>query len=435
MYRIAFALLITIQPFVPTPAPAARQDEIKDALAHAEALYYGARFNESITLLARVDDALKTQSGRVPEKINTKLRLALAYIGLNDTAKAKTLLMEVYSLDPDYVLDPGQFSPKVMTVAGDAKAEQTKNQCYTAQTDARTFFENGKSKEFLTLMRSLKSRCTALTALEPEAADSFYRAGVAAYRRNEIPAALSSFEATLALSPEHELALQYVDLIQSKQQLSQDRLLLQWQRDFDARQWTAASADYKQIVSANGGRGTAVDHTRAEYRKVVSAAVDSWNQTCAGGDQAAISAARNRVSEILPEPNFAEDIRAKMAACPEPVKPAPPVAEVKPAPTTPAGCFDMQSTLAMTRLKTRVDPVITNEMRNYLKNNSQVMVRVKVKISETGDVTVTGMQEGNPILNSAVRNAVMEWKFIPTRDSSGPRCVDTEIPFVIKLSQ
>src|SRR5678815_904535 len=96
--------------------------------------------------------------------------------------------------------------------------------------------------------------------LEPAAADAFYRSGVAAYRRHEISAALSSFEATLAISPEHELALQYIDLTQSKQQLSQDRLLLQWQRDFDARQWSNASVDYRQIVSTNDGRGTTLAH-------------------------------------------------------------------------------------------------------------------------------------------------------------------------------
>jgi tetratricopeptide (TPR) repeat protein len=82
--------------------------------------------------------------------------------------------------------------------------------------DRRTdIFRNGKTKEFLNLQRSLKSRCTALATLEPEAADAFYRSGVAAYRRNEISAALSSFEATLAISPEHELALQYIDLIRA----------------------------------------------------------------------------------------------------------------------------------------------------------------------------------------------------------------------------
>jgi len=435
MYRIAFAFLMAIQSLTQATA-AVQQDEIKDALAHAEALYYGARFNESITLLARVDDALKAQPGRLPEKIGTKLRLALAYIGLNDTAKAKALLMEVYSLEPDFVLDPGQFSPKVITVAADAKAEQTKMQCYSAQTDARTFFETGKTKEFLNLQRSLKSRCTALATLEPEAADAFYRSGVAAYRRNEISAALSSFEATLAISPEHELALQYIDLIQSKQQLSQDRLLLQWQRDFDARQWSTAAVDYRQIVSTNDGRGTTLAHVTDQYRKALTAAVDDWNRTCAGGDAAANAAARNLISEMLPDPKFGEDIRAKMSPC-EPKAPPNPISEVKPVapPQTPAGCFEMQSQLALTRLKTRVDPVITNEMRNYLKNTANVVVRVRARISETGDVTVMAMQDGNPILNAAVRNAVVAWKFTPIRDNTGARCVETEIPFLIKLSQ
>ena len=84
MLGIVFVLLTTVQAAA-QPAP---QDEVKDALAHAEALYYAARFSDSIALLARIDDLLKTQPGKQPEKIDTKLRLALAHIGLNDTAKA-----------------------------------------------------------------------------------------------------------------------------------------------------------------------------------------------------------------------------------------------------------------------------------------------------------------------------------------------------------
>src|SRR5947207_11384965 len=98
MLGIVFVLLTTVQA-VAQPAP---QDEVKDALAHAEALYYAARFSDSIALLTRIDDLLKTQPGRQPEKIDTKLRLALAHIGLNDTAKAKSDDREVYALSPGH---------------------------------------------------------------------------------------------------------------------------------------------------------------------------------------------------------------------------------------------------------------------------------------------------------------------------------------------
>src|SRR5262249_3922176 len=147
------------------------------------------------------------------------------------------------------------------------------------------------------------------------------------------------------------------------------------------------------------------------------------------------------------DPAFGQDIRSKMVVCPEPAKvavanPAPaksdtPAQAVKSPDSSPAAgtCFDMQSQLVLTRLKTRVDPVITNEMRYYLKSSAQVVVRVKARITETGDLIVTSMQDGNPIINAAVRSAVSQWKFSPIRDNNGVRCVDTEIPIVIKLGQ
>src|SRR5437867_2860639 len=126
MFSIVFVLFAALQ--------AAPQDEIKDALAHAEALYYGARFGESIALLTRVDETLKSKPSSMQEKINTKLRLALSHIGLNETAKAKAYFIELFALDSNYALDVQQFSPKVLAVAADAKAEQLKLECFAAQT-------------------------------------------------------------------------------------------------------------------------------------------------------------------------------------------------------------------------------------------------------------------------------------------------------------
>src|SRR5215813_6149970 len=291
-------------------------------------------------------------------------------------------------------------------------------------------------------MRSMKRKCTALAAMEQEAADSLYKTGMLSYKRGEFGTALANFEATVALAPQHELALQYIDLIQSKQQVNQDRLLLQWQREFDARQLPAAAADYRQIVASSNGRTTAqVTHVTTEYRKALMTLVESWNRSCAGGDAAAMNALRSQISELLPEPAFGEDIRAQMTAC-EPTKAASTTAEVRtetvekvtPAPSA-ATCIEMQTQLVLARLKTRVDPIITNDVRYYLKNNPEMAIRAKARISESGDVTVLALPDSNPALSNAIRNALVQWKFAPIRDQNGPRCVETEIPIVIKLAR
>ena len=89
MLQSALTILISLQ-LVQVPA-----DEIRTALAHAEALYYGARFTDAIQLLERIDDLLESSPDRQEDKLATKLQLALAHVGINDTASARAFLAAV----------------------------------------------------------------------------------------------------------------------------------------------------------------------------------------------------------------------------------------------------------------------------------------------------------------------------------------------------
>ena len=216
MLQIAFALLTLFQSAPPSTAP----DEVNDALAHAQVLYETAHFDEAITLLMRIDNVLKPQPGRLKEKVQTKLQLALNSIGVNDTVKARALFMALYALAPDYVLDSEGFSPKILAIAADARTEQDKVWCFDAQTNARTYLDGGQMTAFLNLMESAGMKCSVLGEMAPEAAEIFYRSGLASYKRGEFSDALSSFQTALTLSPEHDMARQYAQLAREQLQLA-----------------------------------------------------------------------------------------------------------------------------------------------------------------------------------------------------------------------
>src|SRR6478609_10738128 len=78
------------------------QEDVAAALDRAERLYYDAQFEQTITLLSPVEASLESQSALLDEKVRVKVLLALAYIGLNDTAKAKALFKDVSGLDPNF---------------------------------------------------------------------------------------------------------------------------------------------------------------------------------------------------------------------------------------------------------------------------------------------------------------------------------------------
>src|SRR4029079_18857054 len=106
-----------------------------------------------------------------------------------------------------------------------------------------------------------------------------------------------------------------------------------------------------------------------------------------------------------PDPSIGEDLLAKMNNC------------------TPAGCLPMTSALALARLRTRVAPDFPAYIRSQIKV-SPVTVRMKAKISETGDVVSSEPSGPNGILFGPVQIAFSKWKFTPVIVGGAPRCVE-----------
>jgi len=413
MTRNVFALLLIV--LLSRPGWPASSDDVDDALAKAESLYFEAQFAESIKVLLKVDESLRAHPERRDDRINVKLQLALAHIGLNDPLKAKSFLNDLYAIDPDYAMDAQQFPPKVMTLASQAKAEQEEIRCEVARTDARKRLTEGNARASFDLIALMKNKCDGLAVLEPELADLFYKLGADAYKRGVLPDAMQDFQAALKLVPKHDLAVQYMELTQSKLQLTADRLFLQWQRNFDSKAFIQAAADYRLLVSLNDEANTQmIADARNEYRAALTKLVETWNQACMHNDGATMSKVKADISDILPDPSFGEDIRERMTTC------------------TKNGCLQMNSVLAMVRLKTRVNPELSPALQGFM-HGSQTTVRVKARIDEEGNVTVGDADGSNSMVSAAVRTAVEKWKFTPVIDQSGSRCVDTEIPIFLKF--
>jgi tetratricopeptide (TPR) repeat protein len=413
MARNIFALLLIVS--LGRAGWSASSDEVEEALAKAEALYFEAQFAESVKVLTAIDELLRAHPERQQERITVKLQLALAHVGLNDPQKARSFLSDLFAIDPDYSLDTQQFSPKVMALATQAKAEQQEIRCEAVRADARNKLTQGNAKATSDLIVSMKFKCDGLVGFEPELAELFFKLGADAYKRGQLPDAMQDFQATLRIVPKHDLAIQYMELTQTKLQLAADRLFLQWQRNFDSKSFSQAASDYRLLISLNDEANTQmIADARSEYRKALTRLVEEWNQACMRGDDIAMNKIKAEMAELLPDPSFGEDIRERMAAC------------------TKNGCLQMNSVLAMARLKTRVNPEINPALQGFM-HGSQITVRVKARIDEAGNVTVSSAEGGNPTVASAVGSAVERWKFTPIVDQNGLRCVDTEIPIFLRF--
>ena len=419
MLRNILALVILITASGPGwPAPA---DEAGEMLTRAEALYYEADFAKSIELLLRADELLARQAGRLEEKTAVKLHLALGFIGLNDSTRGKAYLKELYALDSDHRIDAQAFSPKVIRLAEEAKAEQNELRCRSEFDETERQLENGKSDPVVKLIASNVAKCPGLAALSAKSGELLFKEGMEAYKKTQMEQALEKFQAVLRLNPKHELATEYVDLAQNKLELAAGRGLLAWRKDFTAGEFALAARDYRELLSLNSSQ--AIEEVRTEYRRALSGLADSWNKACKNDDMAGMEDARRLVDALIPilmvdpeGPSFGEDILATMKTCAH------------------TRCVQMTSPLALSRLKNRVDPQLPPYLLSMIKD-FPMTIRIRARINEAGDVAAAELSGGNALVYDAVRAAFGQWKFFPALVQGAARCVDTEIPIVLKFGQ
>ena len=393
-------------------ASAGPLDDIRDLLARAEALYYEADFAKSLELLLHADELVRTQPGNIPEKTQVKLQLALGMIGLNDTTRARTYLDELYAINPEYQLDSQLYSPKVIRLAEEAKANQTELRCRSIMDETQKQLGTGNGDAVVKLIAANQARCSGLATLNPKAADLVFKEGLDAYKKGEMTAALQKFRAALAVEPKHELASQYVDLTESKLELTAERVLLTWKQDFTSGDFAKAAKDYRELESVSTTK--TMDDVRLQYRQVLTRLVDGWNHACASNDTASMESIRVQIMSLLPQESFGQDVLANMKTC------------------SPGGCVQLDSHAALARLMVRVDPQFPPNMKSQMRNGP-VRIIVKARVNEKGLVVSSELQGGTPLVYNAIRSALDRWRFSPALTDSGARCFDTEIPFVINV--
>lgn len=301
-------------------------------------------------------------------------------------------MIEVYSLDPDFRMDEQQFSPKVISLANEAKTEQRNARCKAALEEARENLAVGDAKALLGLLQSMKPMCAVLGVVEPEAVELVFKKGLSDYRQGHLSNALQSFRAALSIAPTHEMAAEYLELTENKLQLAGDRALVEWQKNFQTRQFKEAAAVYRRTAALDdAGSMATLNRISMEYRQSLEPLAESWNAACSSGDEEKIGEIRDEVAELLPEPAFGADIRARMVPCaPATTPPSTPAplpsearlaASMEPEVTPPLvtsadsrACFQMDASLPLVRLKQRVEPVFSPQVLNYLQNSEAKVV-------------------------------------------------------------
>src|SRR5215471_8669893 len=286
---------------------------VANTLSRAQALYYDASFQESIDLLLPLDKALSSDDKRTKERIDIKLQIALAHVGLGQIPEAKRRFGEICTLDADYSLDPKKFAPKVVSAFEEAKEENEETQCRALCAEADKLLEEGNTEALLALVQQARARCNCIEASALDAATHYYDLGIDAYRKDMLSTALQHFRTATQFNPDHTLARSYIELTRNRLQFAAEQMFLKWRREFDGGEFGLAASTYRVLESADieGSAREAIDKIRAGYRGQLSPLINSWKLSCSKGDSFSMAQTRRRAEEMLPDPGIGRDLMAE----------------------------------------------------------------------------------------------------------------------------
>jgi tetratricopeptide (TPR) repeat protein len=393
---------------------APRNDVVSSSLSAAEDLYRHAQFDEASSLLRQIEPQLSSVPARVEDLKKLKLYQALIDVALNDSVYAKARFLELLALEPGLSLNSEEHAPKVIVIFEDARKSFLDAQCKAACTECEAAGKAGDLQKAVNIIKSFRLQCDCARKISGSLALSLVERGTAAFELQDYSRALGEFKSALVADPDNRAAAEYSTRAASQLQKAAADGLAEWKNNFESRDYRKAASTYERIVLLSADTGAnAADQIQAEYRKVFDRDRQLWAQACSREDAMTMDSLRQEVRAVDPSGNLNRDLLRQIQSCPV------------------SGCTQVESVMALSRLKSRVDPKVDPTLRPYTSK-----IAVKIRIDDKGKVTVLDIDNpaGNRLVSEAVRDAVQLWKFDPALAArSETRCVVTD--FLIQFEQ
>jgi tetratricopeptide (TPR) repeat protein len=395
-------------------AQQAAKNDVSAALLSAEDLYRHAQFEEASSLLRQIEPLLSSVPARVEDLKKLKLYQALIDVALNDSQDAKARFLELLALEPGFSLNSEEHAPKVLLIFADARKSFLDAQCKAACTDCEAANKAGDLQKAVNIIKSFRLQCECARKISGSLAFSLVERGTAAFELRDYPRALNEFKLAQDADPDNPAAAELSARAASQLQKAAADGLAEWKNYFESRDYRKAASTYERVVLLSAdARSNAADQIQTEYRKLFDRDKQLWAQACSREDAMTMDSLRQEVRAVDPSGNLNRDLLRQIQSCPV------------------SGCTPVESVMALSRLKSRVDPKVDPSLRPYTSK-----IAVKIRIDDKGKVAVLDIDNpaGNRLVSEAVRDAVQLWKFDPALAArSETRCVVTE--FLLQFEQ
>ncbi|HYR84020.1 MAG TPA: hypothetical protein VE422_08085 [Terriglobia bacterium] len=441
-------------------------------LSRAESLYRAAKFQESLILLTELEKRIDSSDPqRKNDVLKIKLWMGLAHAGMDQKDQAKSKFIEVCKLDSKYTLNPQDYPPPVVALYNEAKAScppppersttSTADLSITESTflGGKELYEKGEYSDALkyfnvvlaldsshVLAREYSDLAQQRLDLLADRGYTEWRASFDAKQFDKAAAAYNKIRSDPQLNT-GKLSAQ----IESEYKKTLSGLVDSWKAACAERALTKLGPILNEATSVAAGLPFGRD-ALAQMQPCPSAPGNV--QVAAGNPVKPPTPAPPPVRAPSPTPppakapSTAPPPAKAPSAAPPPAKaptptpppskspatnPAPP-AKATPAPRgaeparqIPPNCIKGDPTLAMARLKTRVNPQIDPSLQRYLVRG----IVVSIHIDEEGNVEVNEVAKANPRIAGPIRAAVEQWKFNPTLINGQAKCVETDLPLAV----
>ena len=314
--HFVFAVVVSLSPWI---LQGSFQENFGADIKHAENLYYQAHYKEADTLLASLSDRLNASGASANIQVHVKMLLGLTRFVLGNEPDARSRFLELCVINPSYVLDERQFSPKVVSFfkGVHADCQSCRNSCFQASSMASAGDLQAAARTKTTVE---SPSCSCATWVSKPDNPGLQRANELLAQERNVEA-LKAFTGLTQTFPDSLPLREAASSVQKKIDNLVQSGVTEWRGFFLGRRFEQAAAVFERMqplaAESSGDAKEAFRQVTMRYQTTFLDLVSSWTAACDRNDEVSLTAVRAWGKSLDPNRTIKPDVLDRIQGCPK----------------------------------------------------------------------------------------------------------------------